>query len=180
MINYFLFQCCSGRFSIGRFDIWSKHWILSSICKMQKALFNLHVAVLIKVMQSKHCVFLADLCSRWIFHCLRTWQLLCCLSSPHSPGPRPSPSSGPLTLGPGTARLSTALSPWTQEDCPGPRRAQRIHWKPKSLGRQFLRRRTMGVLLHLAHPFILGHPQGTQLFGHCNMGQSFRRRIAFN
>ena len=24
----------------------------------------------------------------------------------------------------------------------------------------------MGVLLHLAHPFILGRPQGTQLFGH--------------
>lgn len=64
--------------------------------------------------------------------------------------------------------------PWT------PERTQRIHWKAKSEGRQFLRRRTMGVLLHLAHPFILGRPQGTQLFGHCDMGQSFRRRIAFN
>lgn len=50
----------------------------------------------------------------------------------------------------------------------------------KSEGRQFLRRRTMVVLLHLAHPFILGRPQGTQLFGHCDMGQSFRGCIAFN
>lgn len=93
----------------------------SAKCKKTKS--NIYVVILIKVLRGfwlacKHRVSPENVCSRFVFHCGRT---VCGSLS----APLHQASVHPQALARGTARLGSALSLWTREDCPRTRRAHK-------------------------------------------------------